>query len=114
MVVLDVRLPGMDGLTAMRGLRDRLGRVPIVVITAFGNLETAVKALEGGAFEYLVKPFDLDQAVTVVERALDQRGGPEPMPARRPKGPRSSSAHRRPCRSCSGTSRWSHRRTSRC
>src|ERR1700678_3484402 len=54
-VVLDVRLPGMDGLTAMRSFRERLGQVPIVVITAFGNLETAVRALEGGAFEYLVK-----------------------------------------------------------
>src|SRR5580698_4917796 len=40
-VVLDVRLPGMDGLTAMRSFRDRLGEVPIVVITAFGNLETS-------------------------------------------------------------------------
>ncbi len=72
-VVLDVRLPGVDGLTAMRGLRERLGPVPIVVITAFGNLETAVKALEGGAFDYLVKPFDLDQAVAVIKRALEKR-----------------------------------------
>jgi DNA-binding NtrC family response regulator len=70
-VVLDVRLPGMDGLTAMRTFRDRIGRVPIVVMTAFGNLETAVRALEGGAFDYLVKPFDLDQATSVVKRALE-------------------------------------------
>jgi len=76
-VVLDVRLPGMDGLTAMRGLLERLGRVPIVVITAFGNLETAVRALEGGAFDYLVKPFDLDQAVAVINRAVEKRRYPE-------------------------------------
>jgi DNA-binding NtrC family response regulator len=45
------------------------------VITAFGNLETAVRAMEGGAFDYVVKPFDLDQAASVVARALDARRG---------------------------------------
>ena len=72
-VVLDIRLPGMDGLTAMKAFHDRIGSAPIIVITAFGNLETAVRAMEGGAFDYLVKPFDLDQATTVVKRALERR-----------------------------------------
>jgi DNA-binding NtrC family response regulator len=71
-VVLDVRLPGADGLSSMSAFRDRVGRAPIIVITAFGNLETAVKAMEGGAFDYLVKPFDLDQATAVVKRALER------------------------------------------
>ncbi len=70
-VVLDVRLPGTDGLTAMRAFHDRIGPAPIIIITAFGNLETAVRAMEGGAFDYLVKPFDLDHATTVVKRALE-------------------------------------------
>jgi DNA-binding NtrC family response regulator len=70
-VVLDVRLPGVDGLTAMPTFRDRIGSAPIIIITAFGNLETAVRAMEGGAFDYLVKPFDLDQATAVVTRALE-------------------------------------------
>ncbi len=70
-VVLDVRLPGIDGLTAIEMFRSRIGPAPIVIITAFGNLETAVRAMEGGAFDYLVKPFDLDQAATVVKRALE-------------------------------------------
>ena len=64
-VVLDVRLPGMDGLTALRGFRERVGPAPIIVVTAFGNLETVVRAMEGGAFDYLVKPFGLDQAGAV-------------------------------------------------
>ncbi len=84
-VVLDIRLPGMDGLTAMRTFRECLGRVPIVIITAFGDLETAVRALEGGAFEYLVKPFDLDQATSVVKRALEKKQtdhDQHPAPAR--------------------------------
>src|SRR5262245_54919684 len=55
-VVMDVRLPGQDGLSAMSSLRERIGDTPVVVITAFGNLDTAVRAMEGGAFDYLVKP----------------------------------------------------------
>jgi DNA-binding NtrC family response regulator len=80
-VVLDVRLPGADGLSAMREFHKRLGPVPIIVITAFGNLETAVHALEGGAFDYLVKPFDLGQATDVVKRALGQERTRAPHPA---------------------------------
>ena len=69
-IVLDVRLPGMDGLTAIEQFRRLVGDVPIIVITAFGNLETAVQAVKEGAFDYLPKPFDLDQASEVVSRAL--------------------------------------------
>ncbi len=70
LVVLDVRLPGRDGLSVMRELRHELGEAPVVVMTAFGSLDTAVRALEQGAFDYLVKPFDLDNAVSVLKRAL--------------------------------------------
>src|SRR5215470_2427274 len=70
LVVLDVRLPGMDGLSAMGKFRDLAGPVPIVVITSFGSLNTAVAALGEGAFDYLPKPFDLDQAAAVIHRAL--------------------------------------------
>ncbi len=59
LLILDVRLPGMDGLTAMQLFRQALGETPIIVITAFGDLATAVKAVEQGAFEYVLKPFDL-------------------------------------------------------
>ncbi len=69
-VIMDVRLPGIDGITAMRELQARIGTTPVVVITAFGSLEIAVRALEEGAFDYLIKPFDLDQAVEVLRRAL--------------------------------------------
>ncbi|MBT4865858.1 MAG: sigma-54-dependent Fis family transcriptional regulator, partial [Planctomycetaceae bacterium] len=69
-IVLDVRLPGMDGLTAIEHFRRLVGDVPIIVITAFGNLETAVQAVKEGAFDYLPKPFDLNQASEIVSRAL--------------------------------------------
>src|SRR5262245_43882790 len=71
--VLDVRLPGMDGLLASRECRGRIGAAPIVVITAFGDLETAVRAVREGAFDYLPQPFDLDQAAEIVGRALEAR-----------------------------------------
>jgi two-component system nitrogen regulation response regulator GlnG len=70
LVILDVRLPGMDGLTAMAQIKKVAGDPPIIVITAFGNLSTAVTALQNGALDYLPKPFDLDQATAVIGRAL--------------------------------------------
>jgi DNA-binding NtrC family response regulator len=75
-ILLDVRLPGMDGLTALQRFRDTLGDVPIVVMTAFGSLETAVRAISSGVVEYLPKPFDLDQAAALVQRLLTPVGAP--------------------------------------
>jgi two-component system nitrogen regulation response regulator GlnG len=72
-ILLDVRLPGIDGLTALAELSRSRPQLPVIIMTAFGNLETAVKAMEEGAFDYLVKPFDLDQAVAVLNRALMKR-----------------------------------------
>lgn len=69
-IVLDVRLPGMDGLEAIGEFRDRLGDVPIIIMTAYGDLNTAVTAVRNGAFEYLIKPFDLDQVKSAVARAV--------------------------------------------
>jgi DNA-binding NtrC family response regulator len=71
-IVLDVRLPGMDGLTAMQHFRNLLGAVPIIVITAFGDLTTAVRAVRQGAFDYLLKPFDLDIARRAIVRASEK------------------------------------------
>jgi two-component system nitrogen regulation response regulator GlnG len=72
-VVLDVRLPGMDGLRALARLRELTNEAPVIVMTAFGNLDTAVRAVAGGAFDYLAKPFDLDQALEIVNRAAQGR-----------------------------------------
>lgn len=72
-VVLDVRLPGEDGLSALPEFRRRCPEAPVIVVTAFGDLATAVAALGRGAFDYLVKPFELSQFAEVVERALAPR-----------------------------------------
>jgi two-component system nitrogen regulation response regulator GlnG len=80
-VLLDVRLPGIDGLTALARLRELCHDAPVIVMTAHGNLNTAVRAVEGGAFDYLAKPFDLDQALDAVARALRSRTAPRPPEA---------------------------------
>jgi two-component system nitrogen regulation response regulator GlnG len=80
-IILDVRLPGMDGLTALGRLRQLTDDAPIIVITAHGNLDTAVRAVAEGAFEYLAKPFDLQQALEVVSRAVQRRPLEEASPA---------------------------------
>lgn len=84
-VLLDVRLPGMDGLTALRELRKAASAAPVILMTAYGSLDLAVQALNQGAFDYLPKPFDLDDAVEIVRRALASRNcvhpsTPEPGP----------------------------------
>ena len=68
--MLDVRLPGISGLEAMPRFRELLGGAPIVVITAYGELSTAVAAVRNGAFDYLIKPFDLQTAERAIRRAL--------------------------------------------
>ncbi|HSG71991.1 MAG TPA: sigma-54 dependent transcriptional regulator, partial [Planctomycetaceae bacterium] len=60
-----------DGLTALEKLNESLGPTPVIIMTAFGNLETAVQAINRGAFEYLTKPFDLEKTIAVIRRALD-------------------------------------------
>ncbi|MGH7172159.1 MAG: sigma-54-dependent transcriptional regulator [Gemmataceae bacterium] len=79
-LILDVRLPGMDGLTALARIRQLAPDLPVIVVTAFGDLPTAVRAVEGGAFDYLAKPFDLQQAIECVNRALQRRPAPEAAP----------------------------------
>lgn len=70
-IVLDVRLPGMDGLSALGRFQADLGPVPVIIITAYGELGTAVEAVRGGALDYLLKPFDLQVAERAIRRALE-------------------------------------------
>ncbi len=72
-ILLDVRLPGMDGLTAIVEFQKSLKSVPVIVMTAFGDLKTAVKAIEAQVFEYMTKPFDLSEMLIAVRRAIDSR-----------------------------------------
>lgn len=70
LVVLDVRLPGIDGIAAIESFRSLLGPVPIVIVTAFGDMATAVRAVQSDAFDYLLKPFGVPDIQAIIERAL--------------------------------------------
>ncbi|MCP1673359.1 two-component system nitrogen regulation response regulator GlnG [Natronocella acetinitrilica] len=75
-LITDVRMPGIDGLDLLNQLQHRCPELPVIVITAHSDLDAAVSAYQGGAFEYLPKPFDVDEAVGLVQRALDNRRKP--------------------------------------
>src|SRR6476659_5934757 len=71
-VVSDIRMPGLSGLELMQQLKTRLPATPVIIMTAYSDLERAVAAFQGGAFEYLPKPFDVDHAIELVRRAMDE------------------------------------------
>ena len=73
-LITDVRMPGMSGITLLDRLNSSCPNLPIIVITAHSDLENAVAAYKGGAFEYLPKPFDIDEAIELVRKAARQNG----------------------------------------
>jgi two-component system nitrogen regulation response regulator GlnG len=81
-LITDIRMPGQSGLDLLKKIRDARPALPVIVMTAHSDLGNAVSAYEGGAFEYLPKPFDIDQAVDLVRRAarVQPGGAAEPVP----------------------------------
>src|SRR5688572_7646098 len=73
LVVMDIKMPGVDGLQALQQLRSRFPDVYVVMMTAYGTSQTSIDAIRGGAFEYLTKPLDLDQLRAVIDQALSAR-----------------------------------------
>jgi two-component system nitrogen regulation response regulator GlnG len=71
-LVSDIRMPGRSGLELLQAVKQRHPAVPVIVMTAYSDLDSAVAAFQGGAYEYLPKPFDIDQAVGLIRRALDE------------------------------------------
>ena len=71
-LVSDIRMPGPSGLQLLQTVKERHPSVPVIVMTAYSDLESAVAAFQGGAYEYLPKPFDVDQAVDLIRRALEE------------------------------------------
>jgi len=72
-IVTDIRMPGMDGLELLELINTQYPDLPVIIMTAHSDLDSAVSAYQGGAFEYLPKPFDIDEAVALVNRALEVR-----------------------------------------
>jgi len=70
-LITDVRMPGMDGFELLNQIQARYPDLPVIIITAHSDLDSAVSAYQGGAFEYLPKPFDVDEAVDLTRRAVE-------------------------------------------
>ena len=71
LVIMDVRLPGMNGLEAFRVMREIEPKLPVIIMTAFGTTETAIEATKKGAFDYVLKPFDIPEILTLIEQAVE-------------------------------------------
>src|SRR6266567_1641516 len=68
-LVSDIRMPGESGLTLLNNIKERFPQIPVIIMTAYSDLDSAVSAFQGGAFEYLPKPFDVDHAIALIRRA---------------------------------------------
>lgn len=71
-IVSDIRMPGIDGLALLKEIGERRPELPVIIMTAHSDMDSAVSAYEGGAFEYLPKPFDIEEAITLTQRAIEQ------------------------------------------
>ncbi len=71
-LVSDIRMPGGSGLDLLEKVKQKLPGLPVIIMTAFSDLDSAVSAFQGGAFEYLPKPFDLPKAVELIRRAVEE------------------------------------------
>ncbi|MGL4668519.1 MAG: sigma-54-dependent transcriptional regulator, partial [Saezia sp.] len=73
LMLIDIRMPKMDGLQVLEHVKQKNNGLPVILMTAYAGIDTAVKALQQGAFEYIVKPFDLDDLKAIVIKALNHR-----------------------------------------
>ena len=88
-LITDVRMPGMDGFELLDRVQREFPQLPVIVITAHSDLDSAVNAYQGGAFEYLSKPFDIEEAVELTRRAVEQARSASANGAERKAGPAS-------------------------
>ncbi len=80
-LISDIRMPGPSGLDLLARIKTLLPDLPVIIMTAYSDLESAVAAFQGGAFEYLAKPFDVDQALALIQRAMAQSAHPAAVPS---------------------------------
>ncbi len=71
-VVSDIRMPGGSGLELLETIKEQYPNLPVIIMTAYSDLESAVASFQGGAFEYLPKPFDVDHAIDLIRRAMNE------------------------------------------
>ncbi|NBT75452.1 MAG: nitrogen regulation protein NR(I) [Betaproteobacteria bacterium] len=77
-LVSDIRMPGDSGLQLLEHVKARLPQMPVIIMTAHSDLDSAVSAFQGGAFDYLAKPFDVHEATALIQRAVNESAGSQP------------------------------------
>jgi DNA-binding NtrC family response regulator len=70
LVILDIRLPDMSGLEVFAVIHELFPKLPVIIITAFGSTDTAIGAIQRGAYDYIYKPFDVPEMLLLIEKAL--------------------------------------------
>ena len=80
-LVSDIRMPGESGISLLSKVKERYPHIPVIVMTAYSDLDSAVQAFQGGAFEYLPKPFDVDHAIALIRRATSETPVASPVAA---------------------------------
>ena len=73
LIITDVQMPGMLGYDLLKHINNNFEKIPVIIMTAFADMQAAVESFGGGAFEYIPKPFDLEDAIKIIERALEER-----------------------------------------
>ena len=73
LIITDVQMPGMLGYDLLKHINNNFEDLPVIVMTAFADMQAAVESFGGGAFEYIPKPFDLEEAVEIIKRALEEK-----------------------------------------
>ena len=72
-ILSDIRMPGIDGIELLENIKDKYPDLPVIIMTAHSDLDSHVSSFKSGAFDYIPKPFEVDEAVAIVKRALAQR-----------------------------------------
>ena len=85
-VISDIRMPGMDGITLLEKIKQHAPDLPVIIMTAYSDLDRAVSAFREGAFEYLSKPFDVDEVVSLVKRAVRENSQEKNLATESPAG----------------------------
>ena len=82
-IISDIRMPGSDGIALLEKIKKRAPEIPVIIMTAYSDLSRAVSAFQSGAFEYLPKPFDVDEVISLVRRAIKQKQIKQAIPRTR-------------------------------
>ena len=73
LIITDIQMPGMLGYDVLKHIKNNFENLPVVIMTAFADMQAAVESFGGGAFEYIPKPFDLNEAIEIIKRALEEK-----------------------------------------